>query len=1693
MRRIVVFLVVFGAGLALLLHFVREQRAAKLQRAEEGQSQLTTSEAPANPFLQGGGEEEPSAPQPPAGQEEPPAAEEGDGGPRVELEFRGRVRGWVPDAEGRRLYEFDLTDVQPQAGGEYQVAAPELRMLDVTDGSLDTRVRSREASMRIRSDRGGAAIATGEPVRLVEADVRLLRGGPLAPVTIELPEATYDLDRRRLESETNVRVLGDGLFGTGNGLVASREEERIELLRDGLLRLRADEGTLVELRAGGEGSIALRRAGSRAGAERVEVRLADGGELLARGEREVTVRGDSIALDGRVVDTGEEAEREDGSPRPRRAFVPEYAKVTGGVTFTRDEETVTGGWAELFFDPAGSVQRVRVHDGPIARGRLSLAPASGEEPQPVEVSLSGPGPMELTYSAESPLAEFRLPGPAVIEAREASFRLDAEELVEGEFWGRGLARLQLRGEVRGEFEGSSFEGRDVAVRGSNLEDPRRRVLLDTAAPSRFTGRTEAGEPYEARTQGALSLELVRDRARILSAREVASAFGEARSWTLEAALLRDLDPEARSFEAEGAVTYRTPEGTGEAERAVGRSAEHLELFGSEERPATFVLDAERARTLDLATLAARHLDVRPRRVVAEQAVELRLEDDRQQVEVDAGWFELRLPEGRRAGKPTPLEFTARELRRTRLAGGGGVTSFLAETIEGRGTLLERAGGATELDLADLRADGDARLEHEGEGGLFRARGARVRWTPGGAARLEADPRERVEARGRFQAGGLPYVLSANWIEYRADSIQALYPEITLDRPAALPGPLAGRAAVDLHAGAAEWLTADAAGVLLAGAARFTGVTRDGSEVELEAGSMHLLRSEDGPARSQGAEGLVAWDGFELAVAGRARGRGEVLELGYEVLRLEGRPAEVEFGGFVWESDNIVYDVPRVLITTDQGVLRGAPGTSTEGWTATYESLQPYESGDQTMMVMRSPLMRSGDRELRGAWATLWLDRDEWLEKTRLWLSEEEPPRPEVPPAPSEPEQEEGPSAPTLFGRFDASEASRVVKELYLEGGIEYSVAGERKALMDAFYLDLVLGHGWIQGAELFVDAKAGSLESRLAVRADWLRHSADGTLHADEAEVTSCGFAEPHYFVSTKNLRLTPVGEGSTVWDVLLEDNSVVFDNGLSVPLPRVHYKSDGKGRPTFGGLRAGNSARFGSFVEAQIDVDVSETVAETVAPLLGASPEEVDSSYGLRASYYGSRGLLLDQRFRATAGEHFWIDAYLDAIYDQGEDVGFLRYKEDDSGDLRWQLWTVGRYGLGRDQWLDLQYSKQSDLGFQAEFNETQFVRYERRDTFLRWRRADDSLYMSAIARIRSDEFRNEIERLPEAGVLRGVTPLAELGGQPLLYSASADAGYLRLRQGDEQPFSPFDPDLPAVGDREYLRADTRHRLEAPFETGVAGVRLAPYVALAGTAWSEGIEEEDAPARGAALAGVEARTTLFSTWRYGIVNTVMPFVGFRGDLATTETGDTPIRVDPRDAPFEGNITDVGIRSRWRVPGGARYLDLSVRASHAQDTAGGEPEGWLPTRVLGEYLAVYGGVPFSLTHDGLYDLDDGEVPLSVTSLSVLPLPDVGVELSYNRGLDENGDDLFDAVGFGARWDATRKWQLEGRQSISLLDSQALSSNLVVRRLGHDFVFELVYGFRSGEGGNSIAFRYRPLLGWRAPGFGNMQLLQRARL
>lgn len=1687
MKRLLLFLLVFGGGLAILLFFVQKERDEKNERADQGSGQIPI-------------ERRDEIPPPPVVKDETDAQEgegdpaTGEQGPEVRVQIGGKFKGWVPDEEGRRLYDFDLKDVAPLSEDEYLVNGATLRKLDVEDGSVLTQVVAKQAWVRIDTEGGSYALSSSEPVRLKEAVVKLLTGSPLAPITLELPEAEFDLKTGTLSSSSNVRVLGDGLFGTGNGLLASQGNQRLELQRDGYLRLRTDDEIDIELRAASAGAIVFERLELRRGVEKVEVRLAQGGELTVNGERDVTVEGNSITLNGRVEETPETTAVEGEEPRKRRAFAPEYAKIVGDVLFTRDTETASGESAEVFFDAAGDVNRIKMFDEPTARGLLLLDSKDGTERSPVPIVLTGLGPMELEYSAESPVAKFLLPGPAILSSPEADFRIEALTGMEGSFWGRGLVNLDLRGEVTGRFDGVEFEGSDVELRGSQQTEAIRRVYLETEQPAHFLGRTDKDEPFDVRSAGLLQLELQRDDTRLVLGRDVTLTMGSEEPFTVEVAELRDLDLEARTFEASGGMTYVTPDGSGQADRAVGHSREHIELFGSEERRASFDLDAAKSESLEAGFVRASHIDVRPDRVRADGLVELRFEDPQYSAEIDCNWFELRLLEGRVEGRPTPFEFEAGELERAVVKGEDIDTTFLAESVSGTGTLTELAGGGTELTLDSVSATGDVRMRYDGGGGRFNANGGKLLWDLNGVARLEARAGERVEARGRFREEGLPYVLTATWIEYSSQDIQALFPEITLDRPAALPQPLSGGLAVELHSGGAEWMTADDAGILLAGKARFSGLTEDGKQIELDAGSMHLLREEEGDARGRGMQELVAWDGFVLKLEDDVTGTGEILQLGYEVLRFEGRPARVEAGGFIWESNNIVYDVPRVLITTDQGTLFGAPGTASEGWVATYESLQPFETADSTMMVMRNPVLRAGGRELRGKWATFWLDRDEWLDKTRQWLDGEEvEERSEVPIGPEPADDTTEPLAPTLFGKYDASQASSVLKEVYLEGDIQYTIDGERVAEMEAFYVDLVLGHGWIQEAELFLDTKVGSLRTKLAVRADWLRHSSDGSLSADRAEVTSCNFAEPHYFIRTRNLRLTPTGDGSSVWDVLLRDNSVVFDNGVKVPLPKVHYKSDGKGRPTFGGLRAGSSARFGSFIEASVDVDVSDAVAETMAPLLNSTAEEIDSRYRVRASYFGSRGLLLDQRFNVTAGDHFWMDTFLNGIYDSGEDRGFLRYKEEGSSELRYQLSTLGRYGIRDQEWVDFQIATQSDLGVQSEFEETQFVNYERRDTFVRWRKAEDQNYYSAIARYRLDDFRNDVERLPEAGVLRSLTPVTEVWGQPLLYTASADVGYLRLRQSREGPISPFDPDLdPALGNRDYFRADTRHRIEAPFDVGAGGVRISPYTSVAATAWGEGVEEDDSPTRGAVIAGVEAQTNLFRTWKYGIVNSITPFVGVRGDLASFEDSGEQIQVDPLDDPLIGRFVDLGLRGRWRVPGGARYLDASIRQSHADDVAAGEEDGWRPARVLAELVAVYQGVPFAITHDGQYDFDDGETPLSYTSLSVLPFYDLGLEISYNRGLDANREVLYDAIGVGGRWDASKKWQFEGQQSVSQLDGQALSTNVMLRRIGHDFIFEIVYAFRSGEGGNSVAFKYRPLLGWNPSSFGLMQVLQRAR-
>ena len=73
---------------------------------------------------------------------------------------------------------------------------------------------------------------------------------------------------------------------------------------------------------------------------------------------------------------------------------------------------------------------------------------------------------------------------------------------------------------------------------------------------------------------------------------------------------------------------------------------------------------------------------------------------------------------------------------------------------------------------------------------------------------------------------------------------------------------------------------------------------------------------------------------------------------------------------------------------------------------------------------------------------------------------------------------------------------------------------------DGFVIDLVDGHGWIRNVELRYPMPFSSRAAEIKLQVDWMRHSADGSLRADNATITTCMFEKPHYRIVSGDLRL---------------------------------------------------------------------------------------------------------------------------------------------------------------------------------------------------------------------------------------------------------------------------------------------------------------------------------------------------------------------------------------------------------------------------------------------------------------------------------------------------------------------------------------------------------------------------------------------
>ncbi len=1672
MRRALIFLLLFGGGLAVLFlaAWFRDRGLAGERSPEPIQV-----EAPV------------TFPDPQAG----PGGQIGivlEG----ELEFTRYASERVETGERPRLFHVESPQVLPIESDLYDLKDVKVWMYEPRAGELRAILTSPLTRTRVTSAAGAPNFAQDDRVTFQDVVLELLSGADFVPATLRVPSLEANLAAREFRSAERVVLEGQGLDAEGLGLFGSEEPYLLRIEREGEVRLVLPHGGRARLAATGTGPLEIRRLerlpAGEDGVQRdmVALRIERGGRLELVDEEVVRIDADTLLVRGFVIDA--------------ETFQVLEGYAEGGVELERGDDLFRGERADFAFGLDGRLASATLDGHP--RGRVHVPDPERPQAEPLALDIVSEGRIEVELLGQP---AFVATGPTRVEAPVQGLELTAARRMTGRLdRERGSGSFLAVGDVRGLFEGQRFVGDDLRVDLERNPAGALRTTAVTRSPARLTGTDERGRPVRVEVQSGIDLALLEGNVTLPLARQARIVVEGEDGFELETGELRDLDWATRRVNASGGIVYRAGGLVAVAREArtleplpgAGPEATELELLAGPGDPVRVDLPAPGAGGLKRASLRAQRVVLGRERAFAEGRVHAEVEGEIDSLVLDVERLELeRLPDPADPDSPyTPWRLRADEVTRGRIEGAFGLANFSARSVRAAGqavrdeaadrpdTILDfvEALGAVELDWR-----GDVQVSARGERLVYEGHARR--------GRLEAGVGDTVVAQGRMPDGGPAYRLRAQVVEFEAGAVQAI------DVAAQLEDSGAPRrrhqAAQDpvLERFRADWMRAEKEAVTFHGAVLLEGRLADGVAWSLRAQDVwgEVGRPEGLPgleASEIPLRHLVAWNGFDLRYGLDVQGTGELLELRPGSLRLEGEPARLDLGLAAWESPWITYDPERMLVSADAGRLVAGEGRF-EGWTLEYDSLQPFELEDSTLVTLRNPRVTFEDRELRAGWVLLWLDRDEWRSKARAWFGLE--PEPEELRVAGVSESGVAPAEPAetinVFGRLDLSRLAPVLNEVYVEDNIELFEEGRLKARMGSAYFDLVDGHGWLQDAELFIDVDVRDQPSQVVVSSQWLRHSADGSWRADNATVTTCTHEVPHYFVRTKDLRLIPDPEKEeVVWDVKLKRNSLRFRNGWSLPLPPLSYPSDGKGMPVIPEIRIGDSARFGQFLRATITRDLG-AVGDTVGRAMGAKDKDsIDARARYSASYLGSRGVGLGVGAEISSPDAFWLRAYLDVVYDTGDDRGLVRAPDEERDPWRSVTHARARMFIDREEWLDIAIASQSDVGVQAEFQEGEFLEYEQRDTFLHWRRAKGPDYFSGSLKTRTNSFRNEVEELPSVGVFRNLTPLFDAFGRPVLFRGSMDAAFLRRRQTDSPVVSPFDPvfDDGVTEDRNVQRLDSQGRLELPVPLGRSGVTLTPFVAARSTIWSAGLDPDESPARHALLAGLSASTTLWRKTSGGWLHDVTPRLGVRTDLASDESGGEPLPIDATEAPFAGTFVDADLRLRWWRPDTLRHLDIDLRLTHASDLSDGREDGFLPIAVLGQFLTEVRGDPVGVVHDGRYDPEDGGTIFNRTALGWEPNKRLALETGYARGVYEPQGTIYEAVTLAGRYRTHGPWEIEARQILNLQEEGgSLDTRLLLRRYGHDLIFEFEIGRRSGEGGTSFSIGLDPVLGWRRPRLG----------
>jgi hypothetical protein len=1370
----------------------------------------------------------------------------------------------------------------------------------------------------------------------------------------------------------------------------------------------------------------------------------------------------------------------------------------GSVDYATSSGRLSGERARIDFNELGRILGAHIEGEPELSVRLRTDGAVPPLSDVIDLTLSGTGPLQIDYEGAKKM-RFDLGGPAELLIPERQARLVALGGMRGEAdTGLASGRLEAWQQVRAELERAALETEALALDITRAGDGSLLLGFSSQTLTLLSGTQPDGQAFELHARKGIRGEHSQDGTVLHEAREVDMWVAGENRFLASADSVSDFNARALTLSAQGNVFFENALARAFGERVQIDSKTAGSLYGSDVGPARIefkdgFLAAESIRFESVE--ATEHLtgEGRASGQLAAGGTTYAIEAESLVLEREAARFSLRAFEDITASAQTEagrLYLTCSELH------------------------IDQSGDED----PSLRARGEVDFEFEDPSLQSSGSGEELTLEPDGQIRLVPKEGERVLARGEWSDREVRFDLSASSCEFSAENLRAADPDIQIEGVTVPLTADSGAPASSLDGGSirviAGSMDCDFESILFGDGVFIGRYEGEAQTWSIDAKEV-LLQGEPSSDPGVAVRHLSAWGGFTARFVGGVQAAGERMDIHRDEgqVSISGAPAQVVFPGVIWESQSIEWDLNTGAVSSVQGKVRFQQSRSQDqimqdSWTLDYEAMHPESDEDSTVQVVRDPVFRQGDHVARAAWAVLWINRQEWSRLNRgIFAPGGSTLRKEDPAETVQKPDDTGPQMPSIFGALQFSGYSQLISELYLDGNIEFLVEGRRRGQADAFYLDLVDGHGWLKDADLLLEAALGRKTQKYRIHADWLRHSRDGSLAADSAVLTTCDFEEPHFVIECGELSVTPevTSSGESNWRVRLTKNAIRFRSGLAIPLPRISFPMNEKYQvppeqiAVFGvqPLSAGSDSKFGAFVQTSVIGDIGwfargftrmlkklnlKGVLPSIPKVPGVPgidwPQAPEGKAKVSASYLDSRGGLLDLDLRAAAPGLFRFQADTAVVYDTGEDEGLLQVPEEDRDEFR--LWARGqsRFTIDESEWIDFVYSWQSDPSVQSEFFESDYLRFEQRETYLHWRQAQGQTYMSAVVSPRTDDFRSEVQELPSLGYYRGRTEVARIGTLPLLYTTDSGLAYLNRVEGDFEP--PFQD---GQGEQDTLRLDTDHRFETPFETGIAGLKLAPFVEGRLTVWDEGSGSDGAPIRAAALVGLELATAFWREFRDGSRHEVTTSLEGRTDALLEQDGTPPARFDSVEDSLEGNIADFRVRSLWESREKQHALDVEVALSYADDVPADQPDGFLPVEVNSNWYNRFRSTLIGIYHDGRYDSQTGNTLYSRLFFGLEPTPRMGFGAGHTRGLDTDAGTSFEAVTLAARYQLTNRYEIEGEQSISTQENDQLSTEVVLRRYGHDFIVDLKYRFRAGEGsGHSYSIDVIPLVLWKKPRF-----------